>query len=217
MSTESGRPPLPPVSVWPVLLRPVQEAVNRVLSLDPAAGERLRALAGQNLDVHLTGFPTPLRVGFNDTGLNLSTVDEEVPGANATLTAAPSALLTLALSNGQRGGRDLAFKGDVGVIQDVRTLFSELEIDWEEQLSRVLGDVAAHQVGRAARGLGEWLRHAGNTFLDNAGEYLTEEQRSLPTAGEVERFISDVDRLRQDADRLQARLRRLRQSAGGEG
>lgn len=200
-----------------MLLRPVQEAVNRLLQLDPGARDRLAGLAGQHLDVHLTGFPTPLRVSFSDDGLALGVTGEDAVGASATLTAAPSALITLALSNGQRGGRDLAFKGDVGMIQDVRRLFSELEIDWEEQLSRVLGDVAAHQLGRAARGFGDWLRHAGDTVLSNTGEYLTEEQHSLPTANEVARFIADVDRLRQDTDRLQARVRRLQQGIGGEG
>lgn len=200
-----------------MLLRPLQEAVNRLLGLDPGARERLAGLAGRHLDVHLTGMPTPLRVSFTEDGLSLGIIDDTAVGASATLTAAPSALLALALSNGQSGGRDLAFKGDVGMIHDVRLLFSELEIDWEEQLSRVLGDVAAHQVGRAARGFGDWLRHVGDVFLNNAGEYLTEERHSLPAAQEVERFITDVDRLRQDADRLVARVRRLQQSAGGEG
>lgn len=216
MSTDSG--PLPPVYLWPALLRPAQTVLNRLLALDPAAAERLRGLAGRHLDVQLAGLPAPIRVSFHDDGLALGTPEEAEAAADATLSAAPAALLTLALSNGRRGGRELAFQGDVGVIQDVRRLFSELEVDWEEQLAGVLGDVAAHQLGRAARGLGAWLRQVGETFLDNAGEYLTEEQRSLPAAAEVERFVADVDRLRQDADRLQARLRRLQQLAGdGEG
>jgi arylsulfatase A-like enzyme len=74
-----------------------------------------------------------------------------------------------------------------------------------------------HPLPEGVETVSDWLRHAGNTLLDNAGEYLTEEQRSLPTAAEVERFISGVDRLRADADRLQARVRRLRQQRDGEG
>lgn len=218
MFTESGRSQLPPPTLWPALLRPAQEAVNQLLRMDPAAPERLAPLAGRKLDVHVSGLPTPLRVGFHDAGLELSRTDnDDSVAADATLTASPSALATLALTNGERGGRELAFHGDVGMIQDVRRLFGELDIDWEEQLSRVLGDVVAHEVGNLARGVGDWLRHAGDTLLNNAGEYLTEEQRSLATASEVERFVSDVDRLRTDADRLQARVRRLRQQRGGEG
>jgi len=200
------------------LLRPAEEVINRLLAMDPDAGRRLQALSGRSLEVHLTGLALPLRLDFREAGIALALVEDgQGPSPDATLRAAPGSLASLALSNGRRGGRELEFRGDVGVIHEVRALFSELEIDWEEQLSRVTGDVVAHQVGNAVRGAGDWLRHAGETFLSNAGEYLTEERRSLPAAPEVEAFLADVDRLRQDTDRLQARVRRLRRQAGGEG
>lgn len=221
MSTDAGEPRLPAPSVLVALLRPAREVVNRLLAMDPDAAGRLQALSGRALEVHLTGLSLPLRLEFHEQGVELTVADEadeaDGPSADATLRAAPGSLATLALSNGQRGGRELEFRGDVGVIHEVRALFSELDIDWEEQLSRVTGDVVAHQVGNAVRGTRDWLRHAGETFLTNAGEYLTEERRSLPTATEVEAFLADVDRVRQATDRLRARIRRLQQQAGGEG
>ena len=45
----------------------------------------------------------------------------------------------------------LPVSGDVNTSRDFQNLFERLEIDWEEQISRLTGDVVGHQIGRLFR------------------------------------------------------------------
>jgi ubiquinone biosynthesis protein UbiJ len=95
------------------------------------------------------------------------------------------------------------------VAQKFRDLLSESQPDFEEELARTIGDVAARRVANVARDVFDWGRKAAGSFTGSVVEYLQEEGRDLPTRTEAEEFLADVDRLRDDAERLEARLARL--------
>jgi ubiquinone biosynthesis protein UbiJ len=84
--------------------------------------------------------------------------------------------------------------------------------DFEEGLSRVVGDVAAHQVGRVLRGVADWGEQAGHTLAQNVKEYLQEETRDLVPRAELEAFNSDVTALERSVDELEARILKLGES-----
>jgi ubiquinone biosynthesis protein UbiJ len=89
-------------------------------------------------------------------------------------------------------------------------LLAGMDVDWEEQLSRITGDVVAHEMGKGARAIGNWSTATLDTASKNLQEYLQEEIRLLPTRYELEEFLAEVDTLRDDVARLQARLQRVR-------
>jgi ubiquinone biosynthesis accessory factor UbiJ len=184
---------------------------DRLLKLDPGAGALLRPLAGRVLAVEIDGFEQPLRVRFSEEGLGLA--EAQAP-ADASVRGTPAALLSLAARRGAGNTGAVEFRGDVAVVHGVRKLLGSLEIDWEEQLSRLTGDVLAHQLGNLVRGGLDWLGRSRRTLEQNLGEYLTEEGRQLPAEAEVGAFLNDVDRLRQDVDRLQARIELLEKRRG---
>ena len=88
--------------------------------------------------------------------------------------------------------------------------------DFEEELSRVIGDVAAHQVANVARGFLDWGRKAGGSFATNVAEYLQEEGRDLPRASSrgVPRRRRPAARSRRPA-RGAARAARIARQADG--
>jgi ubiquinone biosynthesis protein UbiJ len=109
-------------------------------------------------------------------------------------------------------------EGDAEVAQRFRELLAVARPDVEEELALVLGDVAAHRIGRFARGVLQWGRAATDSLATNVVEFLQEEGRDLPTRVETEEFLAGVDRLRDDAERFEARLARLeRRSSGASG
>jgi ubiquinone biosynthesis protein UbiJ len=95
------------------------------------------------------------------------------------------------------------------LVQKLTGLAKRANIDWEEPLSRLLGDSVAHEIGRGVRGFVSWANAAGGTFACDVGEYLREERRLSPTRLEVDDFASDVDQARDDVERLAVRIARL--------
>lgn len=194
------------------LLRAAEAALNRLLSADPESPRRLRPLVDCRLSVELTDIELNLLVLFSETEIRLRPAASDTDAEpEARVRSSLTALLGLASASGRRGAK-VDLSGDVSVVQDVRRLFAELEVDWEEQLSRLTGDVLAHQVGRAARHSSSWFQRAAESMVYTLGEYLTEERREIPAAAEVSAFLTEVDGLYQDVERLAARLQRLEQT-----
>ncbi|HHQ14378.1 MAG TPA: sterol-binding protein [Chromatiales bacterium] len=100
-------------------------------------------------------------------------------------------------------------RGDTEVADRFRDLLFLARPDFEELLSRLIGDVAAHQLGEGVRQFADWGKRAARSFGRSLTEYLQEERKTLPTRYEVEEFASDVDRFGEDVDRLAARIDRL--------
>src|SRR5690606_6540404 len=139
-----------------LLLQTLAGLINRTLALDPEAAARLAPMAGRVLAEALIGLELPPWIRLHEGGAEL-THDEPERAADVTVRATPAALLALAARRGEGSVAHVEFRGDVTVVQQLRGLIGALEIDWEEQLSKLTGDVAAHQIGNLARGVGDWL------------------------------------------------------------
>jgi ubiquinone biosynthesis protein UbiJ len=132
--------------------------------------------------------------------------------ADTRLKGAPLSLLKMSL--GQHSEKQL-FSGEVEISGDTETgqrfnqVLQQLDIDWEEHLSHITGDVVAHQIGRGLRGLMRWGKQAEDSLLQDTAEYLEEEIQLVASTHEVESFNHEVDVLRNDIERLQARVQRL--------
>jgi ubiquinone biosynthesis protein UbiJ len=108
-------------------------------------------------------------------------------------------------------------QGDSELGHRFGNLLGKLEIDWEEQLSKLTGDLLAHQTGNLVRGAGAWARAARASLAQDLPEYLQEELGLLPSRIEVGEFLAEVDRLRDDAERLEQRIQRLADRRGAAG
>jgi ubiquinone biosynthesis protein UbiJ len=198
-------------------LQPLLEKLAAVLNRNVAQSNRASALTvqldGRTLSLVLEG--TPLTLYFRVADGRIA-IDSGQPGeADASLSGSPLALLSLAgpAAEDRLRGSAIRIAGDAEVAQRFRDLLQQAQPDFEEELSRVVGDVAAHRVAGLARGLFDWGRKAAGSLSTSVAEYLQEESRDLPTRIEVEEFLEAVDRLRESADRLEARLARLESSA----
>ena len=196
------------------LTRALESAVNRYLGMDPACAARMSELEGRCIGIELRGTGMTLYIYPGTQGIRVS--DRADRPADTMLHGTPLAMARLGL--GGNAGRTL-FSGAVTITGDVETgqafrgILDDMDIDWEEQLSRLTGDIAAHQIGRAVRQAGRLLSDGRSSFEHNLGEYLQEELRVLPARIEVGNFCNEVDRIRAATDRLDARIRRLQDDA----
>lgn len=186
-------------------LTPLESVLNRNIAASSAARKLCRQLAGKTLAMHLTG--VPLNIQFRSDGERMS-LDTAQGEANATLSGSPLSFLRLAGPSPESALRSGAvhIEGDAEVAQAFSELLKHARPDLEEELSRVVGDVAAHRIGNVARSALAFGRRASDTFARNVAEYLQEEGRDLPTRIEADEFIAGVDAVRDDVDRLEARL-----------
>ena len=190
--------------------RNLASAINRYLAMDPGVAARLAPLDGKTIALELRGFD--LVICLQIAAGRIAVLQEPVAEPDTTLHGTPLGYTRLGLGNDSAGtlfSGAVTITGDVETGQAFKAVLDELDIDWEEQLAGITGDLVAHRLGNAARSAGKWLHQGRTTLQQDLGEYLQEELRVVPTRIEVDNFIGDVDRLRMDLERIDARIRRL--------
>jgi ubiquinone biosynthesis protein UbiJ len=106
--------------------------------------------------------------------------------------------------------QDLIIEGNAELAQEIVYLFDRLNIDWEEYLSKIIGDIPAHQATRYIRKLSTWVKKAEGSVTQNVSEYIHEEKMWLPTREAMQDFFSEIDVLRTDVDRAEATIKQLK-------
>ncbi len=195
-----------------MLCASIEAAINHYIHLDRDGENKLAALTNKVVVVELQGTGLIFCLYFGEGSVFVLPECDREP--DCRMMGTPLAMARLGLGSKTTGAlfsSDVVIEGDMEVGRAVQQFLDELEIDWEEQLSKYVGDVVAHQVGRAVREAFSWGKKATETLLQDGVEYLQEESRELPHPVEIEMFVSEVDALRSDVDRLSARVARLRQ------
>ena len=144
----------PPEWVVDELQNRVVLFLNHVLMQEPAAQDRLRRQKGK-----------PVRVQWGDFHLSLAATSAgllERPSSNVkpelsvTLTQTSPFALAQAVIAGNKPGVDI--QGDVQLAAEVAWLVDNVRWDVEEDLSRVVGDAAAHTLAQVARNASQAIR-----------------------------------------------------------
>jgi ubiquinone biosynthesis accessory factor UbiJ len=185
---------------------PVIKFFNRVLSDYPAA--RLRLAAHQGKLVAAEVGPVATRMRITAAG------EMELVGGTAQIAdvsfIVPLALLPSLATQDASAFAKIDFTGDSELAATLSDIARNVEWDVEADLSRVVGDVAAHRIVDTAQRADSWRRDAGQRLTENVAEYLTEERRAFIASRDIESFAQQNETLRDDIARLDARLARLR-------
>ncbi|MFW6346818.1 MAG: hypothetical protein ACOC0M_10890, partial [Halomonas sp.] len=88
-------------------------------------------------------------------------------------------------------------------------LLLDLDLDWEGELARWLGDLPAHSLAEGLRRLGRFGLRTRDEFRADLAEYLFEEARLLPGRHQLRVLRDHLTELEVATDRLEARLARL--------
>jgi len=198
------------------LLAAAEIGGNRLLALDEAALQRCAEIEGSCISIEITDLDFRLFCHPGNWGLRLSR-SEPSREVDARISGNLLALVNLGVQDDKLStsiSERVSFHGNVALAQKVQRILAELDIDWEELLSRYTGDVLAYQIHQRARRLGQWLQNSADSLLQTGSEYLREEARLSPTQAEQRQFQSRVTRLKNDVARAEARLQRLFDKSG---
>ncbi|HEY0338063.1 MAG TPA: hypothetical protein VGC70_12050 [Burkholderiales bacterium] len=184
--------------------------LNRLLRTNTWALDRLRVHAGKTALLRCR--PFELRFGVTPAGELALPLPHTTPDVAIGVT--PGILLRV-------GARDadawsaVEVTGDVEFAAAIDYVRRNLQWDYEEDLSRIFGDVAAHRFASVIKQLDVWGRDTTLKVGRTLAEYVTYERPLIASAHAVETFNREVDTLRDDAERLEKRLDLLRRKRFG--
>lgn len=126
------------------------------------------------------------------------------------LLRVPVGQLPQALGEGMEAVmRQVRIEGNAEFADALGFVFRHLRWDLEEDLSRLVGDIAAHRMVETGRQLTEQARRALSNAGGNVAEYLVEEQPLLVSRHALPGFAADVAALRDAVARMDKRIARL--------
>ncbi len=187
----------------------LETLLNHALRWEASSLNALNKLSGkiirieiENLGINLSLFPD------NQGFIILSDYEGE---ADVRITAKLFSLLQLLLQRNASlsNNPDVTITGKISIAQNLFQFLKTLNIDWEEQAARWVGDTPAHKLGNLFRQCETYSNEQVHKLQLNITEYLQEESRQLPTRIEMEKFLNGVDNLRDDLERLEQRVQRL--------
>lgn len=193
------------------ILAGVQGAINRLLPMDAEVLDELSRLSGKCVKMHLSDLSITFYVRIRSSGVSLSQFyDGE---CDATITGTSVQLLKN-YTQGFSVGSGVEVTGDVEFAEQINRLMSKYRIDWEELLSQVVGDIAAHKIHGAVTDLFSWGKDAGQRLTMDVSEFVHEEVRLSPSKEELEDFFGDIATVRDAVERAQARIDLLMKEKG---
>jgi ubiquinone biosynthesis protein UbiJ len=190
------------------LLRPVAALLNRQIRSKTPARELCTELRDRVFAIRVTNTALAMYIIVGPDQVFLASEYGDEP--DVIISGSLLALARLAAPDGDTVVRGDAVElgGDVILARKFQSLLRYARPDFEEELSVLVGDAAAHGIGEFVRGVSQWGKEAGSTLQQNMSEYLQEESRSVPSRYEAEVFRGQVDTLRDDVARFEARLKR---------
>jgi ubiquinone biosynthesis protein UbiJ len=194
--------------------RALETALNHTLSLDPDTQQRLAALNGRSVQLHLRGPEIALAVTVVDARLKVGPPQDD---NQLRVAATPGSLLAMMFRRDDDGiapGK-VEIAGDAELARRLEKLASKFAPDFEEAFARTFGDVLGVPLAKAVRkGLAHTRETAAHLTEDSA-DWLRDEARLALAPGEVEGFLDGVDQLRERSERLESRVKRLVQRLQG--
>ncbi len=212
---------LPPLPLLPNPLDALPAAINHLLAAEPWGRAQLAPHVNKTL--HVVVQPFTIKLSIAPDGSVARATASALPDTTVTLpSSAVARLLTGAGRGNDRGGdggndrgndnllmRDMRLDGDADFAHAVSMLARHLRWDVEEDLSKLVGDAAAHRMVATARSVNNEIRRTHEKAAAGITEYLLEENPQLVRPRAVHLLADGVRKLRDDIARLEKRVDRL--------
>lgn len=188
------------------ILGVLEIGANKLLGMDPDVLQYCQELQGaiiaiEFIDLHKTIYFHPgswgMRLSLQEPNKN---VDATIRGRLFSLINMSHQQDKISTSIQER----VEISGNTAIAQKFQKILTELDIDWEEQFSKVTGDIVAFRITQGVRKSHQWVKDSLNSLALSGREYLQEEAHHMPTLPEFQHFKQAVTDVRNDVDRIEA-------------
>jgi ubiquinone biosynthesis protein UbiJ len=186
------------------LLRPAAAVINHLLAQEPWAQARL--IAHRDKTACIDAGVAQLMLTVTGDGFLKNADDNAVPAVTIHLKLSD---LPLILANRERAVSYVRIEGDADFANAISQLSQSLRWDAEEDLGKVIGDIAATRIVSGARSIAAAAQTTQKQLAENVAEYFLEEQPMLIRPHVMSEFSSEVVKLRDDLERLSKRIEKL--------
>ena len=189
-------------------LAAAEKCINKALQYDPATQNALSICEGKILSLHITAPTTTISVLIQEKSIRLMSqwngeVDTQLSGSLIALAQ----ISQTPVHNLKDSG--VTVMGDLQFLAQLQKILQQLDIDWEEMLTQIFGDLIGHQMAQMLRSKINWTKTRTQTAQRLASEFVTEELQAIPSKIELENFYQQVDELSLAVDRLSAKINLL--------
>lgn len=182
-------------------------ALNHLLGQAAWASDKLKPHAGRV--ALLVSGPVALRLQIESDGRFAEAAQASVPDATIEL---PTAALPQAFHGFDAVSRRVAVSGNAEFAETLGYVLRNLRWDAEEDLSRFVGDIAAHRMASGLKEFLDWQQAGLRSLAASTADYLAEERALLLRSATATALANETDALRDDLARLEKRLDKLERS-----
>ena len=104
---------------------------------------------------------------------------------------------------------ELDVSGDIKVAQQFANIAQSLEIDWQTELARHLGDVPTHKLVQLGKNISKSISATGKQFEADISEYLVHEKRLVVTRSQIDAFNQQSQDIADNVADVSARIDKL--------
>lgn len=188
---------------------PFAAGLNHLLDAEPWARERLAPFAGEALELRAPPLPALRFVIAADGRLQAAPAHAAPQARPALVVTLGPGTLAAAVKGEEHLLRAVQVEGNAHLASEAMFLFRHLRWDAEEDMAKLVGDIAAHRIAGTARALAAWHVDAARRIAESLADYATEERPVLVKRGELETNAAALARLRDALERLEKRIERL--------
>ena len=178
--------------------------LQHLLSQNTWAFATLQPFAGKSVRFNIMPTTTTLVVLENGS----LALTGESNKADATVTISPSIALRL-LAKDDSAKMHMNIEGDTHLAAELSKVLQGITWDYEEDLSKLTGDITANKLGQWGRDTTAGLKKQSVNIAEMVSEYWQEEVPTIAKKRHTEHFVHEVDTLRLDVERIEKRLNKL--------
>ena len=187
----------------------IELIINKALALNNNKVSAIHKLEQQSLTLNLTELGFPICFSVNKEKVLVTSLIER---SQCTIETSVKTLLTLKQEQKLTElikQEKLDVIGDIKVAQHFASIAENIDIDWQSEIAKQLGDVATYKLSRLGKSLSEKIVFAGEQIQADVSEWLVHEKRLVVTADQLNVFNQQVTHIAEQTDDIFTRIEQL--------
>ena len=191
----------------------IELAVNQALALNINGNNVVSALEQKTLTILLTELGFPLSFSINENNVLVTSLTER---SDCTVNTSVKTLLELKKEQQITElikQEKLDVQGDIKVAQLFANIAESLEIDWQSEIAKHIGDIPTYKLSQFGKNLAKKFNFATQQIQADASEWLVHEKRLVVTSSQVHDFSRQVSDIARQVDIISERIQKIADKA----